>query len=286
MAKQIEGIIKTTKNYLYKETDWTRIDVGAFVNGIAIANADVTCSISNNKSAEFKPVSGKTDENGYFTTLFRGLEKGYYDVLIQISHSAFLSRSLSVVFLVVDKPVKYSEPHTLYLGFIERKKLDLITILSNYLDNDSDFYIPSGSSDRITYLTDWNFDVKDFPLIISGEGSLSYKRAGITNAMDSITDGGFIDISFEINVVTENKTILDRLIEKCVFILGVNNFMDLYAYSGINVQGIDVGNVATQEYAAKMLYAKKINLKSIVELAQNRKYFDIIEQIETESNYM
>jgi len=281
MAIKLELKVKTTNEFIIKEREYTKIIVDVVAKGKDVKNASVSFAIKNGLSGTLNPTSCTTNKYGNCETIFNADETGRYEIEITATKTGFTDGSFTIEIISLDDPVEYSSKNVLYLNIIEQRKKDLLKELRNYLDNDKEFYKSTGATDRITYLTEWNFAVKDFPLIVASNEGPEFKLAGINNIIDNQTFGGFVNINLGLNIVAENKNILDRLTEKCIFILGTLKRLELYGKYGLWIESISTGGLATEEYGARMLFANKITLNTRLELVHNIIVKDSIESINT-----
>lgn len=288
MAKALTITLKTTNQLIYIDSsgkEWAKIDVIISAQKVAIQGATVSFSIVSGGTGTFDPASGSTDTYGFLTTRFRLDTAGRYVISVSASKSGYTSGSEAIDVIAVAKPTEYSSNGSLYLNLIEKRKQNILDVLRSYLDNDSCFGITTGASGKISYLTEWNYQIKDFPLIVISSNSPTFVKIGLNHFIDDSTNGGWVDVVFELNLLCEEKNILDRLTEKCVFVLSTIKFYELYGKYGMHINEIRTGDTVTEPYGAKYIFANRISLSTRLEFAYNIIANDIIEQITTTGNY-
>jgi len=271
MAKALEIKIKTTERFIIVDSEWIKIDVDVSAAGRDVKNATVSFAIEDGGIGTFENDSATTNKYGVCSTRFKASEVGYYTLKVTATKSPYTTSSFTFQIMSYQSKVDYTDDGVFYYSFLEQKKIDILNTLSKVLDNDNDFYLSTGASDPITYRVEWNFQLKDFPLIVCTSGSPSLDEVSFNHIIDNTTRGGRVNVDFGLNLVAENKTLLDRMVEKVIFILSVYKKYELYAKYGIQVlnNGISTGSVATEEYAAKFLYGQKITIASRIEMAYN-----------------
>lgn len=268
MAVSLVIQTKTTEHFIIVDKEWCKINVNVTANGKALQGATVTFSILSGGTGTVQPVSTTTDAYGYAEGRFKANAIGYYNIGIVAVKSPYTSVSDNVDILSYPAPTLYSQNGVLYLSLIEQKKIDILKTLSKVLDNDLDISTGAGVSEKITYMTEWNYAIRNFPLIVASNSGTRHKQMGINPIVDNDTRGNFVEQTFELNVIAENKNILDRITEKCVFILSTYKYYELYEKYGIQIipNGISVGTLATEEYGSKYLYANKISVNTQIEM--------------------
>ena len=278
--------IKTTEHFIVVEREYVKIIVDVTAKGKDIKGAIVSFSIKSGGTGTFTVTSGTTDKSGLVETRFTADEVGYYTIEITASKSPFTDGTKEVLILSYAEPTEYSTNGYVYLSFIEQKKVDILKILSSVLDRSDDFYLTTGASDRITYLTEWNYQIRDFPLLVMSSGGASHQPSGINPLIDNQTRGDFVKVPFMLNVIAENKNILDRLTERCIWILGTSEFYTLYGKYGIYVirDSIITAGVVTEPYGSRYLFANKISFTAKMEMVYTINANNIIEDITVEEN--
>ncbi|MDD5589366.1 MAG: hypothetical protein PHP92_04900 [Candidatus Nanoarchaeia archaeon] len=268
MAVSLVIQTKTTEHFIIVGKEWCKINVNVTANGKALQGATVTFSILSGGTGTIQPVSTTTDAYGYAEARFKADAVSYYNIGIVAVKSPYTSVSDDVDILSYEQPTIYTQNGILYLSLIEQKKIDILKTLSKVLDNDLDISTGSGVSDKIAYMTEWNYAIRNFPLIVASNSGARHKQMGINPVIDNDTRGNFVEQTFELNVVAENKNILDRITEKCIFILSTYKYYELYEKYGIQIipNGISVGALVTEEYGSKYLYANKISISTQLEM--------------------
>jgi hypothetical protein len=277
--------IKTTDEFIIKDAEWLKLMVRVTTKRRNINNATVVFTVTNGKTGEFSESSVTTDKYGVAETRFQANDTGSFDIQATASKSGYTSGSFTISVLGLDTPTEFYTKDKLYLNLLEERKKNILRVLSDYLDNDRDFYRQTGASDRISYLTEWNFKHKDFPLIVASNEGPVVTFPGFNNIIDEATWGGFADVVFGLNIIAENKTVLDRLVEKCNFILSNYKYMELYGKYGITINlPITTGGLVTEPYGSEVLYANKLSVNTRLEFAYNIDASDTIESIYTTSS--
>lgn len=272
--------VKTTNEFIISETEWLKFMVTVTAKRRAVRNVTITGVVTNGLSGEFESVSVNTDDYGHAELRFKALETGWFDVELTATKTGYNSDSFTISICSLTDPTEYHTPNKLYLNFLEDRKKNLLYELREYLENDSEFYDTTGAVGKISYLTEWNFSHKDFPLIVTTSENPGFSFFGLNRIIDNATFGGMVDVIFGLNLICENKNILDRLTEKTIFILSLNH-MQIYGKYGINMNlnGLTTGSLATSEYGARLLYANKVSIPCKVEMAYNVGVSDVIESI-------
>jgi len=272
--------VKTTNEFIISETEWLKFMVTVTAKRRAVRNVTIAGSITNGLTGEFDEVSVLTDEYGFAELRFKASETGWFEIRITATKTGYTDDTFDISICSLDEPTEFYTPNKLYLNFLEERKKNFLFELREYLDNDQEFYGSTGAVGPITYLSEWNFQNKDFPLIVATSESPSFNFLGLSRIIDNSTFGGVVDVSFGLNAVCENKNILDRLTEKIIFILNLKH-MVMYGKYGINMDlnNLATGALATSEYGAKLLYANKISIPCRIEMAYNISASDVIESI-------
>ncbi len=279
--------LKTTEQVIYAgEKEWNKIEVIISSQGKAVSGATVSFVIVSGGTGTFNPASGTTDSYGFLTTRFNADDAGRFNFIITASKTGYTNGTATLEILALDKPVSYSGNDSLYLNIIEKRKKTLLYELQEYLDKDPMFYPVTGGSDKINFLTEWNYQTKDFPLIVASSESPRFEKMGFNHIIDDTTCGGYVNVTFGLNIICEEKNILDRITEKCFFLLGALKNLYLYGKYGIQILDITTGSTVTEPYGAKYLYANKISVNTKLEFAYNIVYDDIIEEMTVVTNYL
>lgn len=273
-------LVKTSTEFIVSETEWLRFDITVTAKRRAIKTATVVGTITNSLTGEFDEASVTTDKYGHSKLRFKATETGWFTIKLAATKSGYTDGSFTISILSLEKPTEYTTKNKLYLNLIEERKKNLLYELQRYLDNDPQFDRSTGASDRITYLTEWNFQNKNFPLIVASNEGPDFQFMGLNNVIDISTRGGIANVVFGLNIVAENKNILDRLTEKCIFVLSFKH-LEFYGKYGIYINlPLSTSGLSTEPYGARMLYANKINIPTRIEIAYNIGAIDKIESIE------
>jgi hypothetical protein len=284
MATPLDITIKTTERFIVIGDEWAKLSVTVTALGIAVKSATVAFSISDGGTGSWEVASAITNKDGLCETRFKADEVGYYTLQVTATKSPYTASSLTLQIMGYESQSAYVTENVFYYSFLEQKKIDILKILQKVLDNDKAFYISTGGSDPIQYLTEWNFALKNFPAIIAGCDSPTISSIGINPIIDNDTRGHRVSVGFNLNLVAESVNLLDRMVEKVMFLLSTYKYYEFYARCGVAIEpnSISCGSMATEEYAAKYLFGRKISFKATVEMAYNFSADDVIEDVTAE----
>jgi hypothetical protein len=285
MASDLKVIVKTTNSFVISRSEWSEIAVDVSAKGREIKSATVTFAITNGKNGEINKTSCKTDKHGNCKTQFKANETGHFDITVTASKAKYNNGSFTIEILSLDAGTQFTDNGVLYLNLLEKRKRELLKVVSSYLDNDPEFYQATGASDRITYMTEWNFQNENFPLIVASASTPKFRFAGINNRLDDATLGGWANVTFALNLVAENNIILDRMIQKCLWFIGSLKYLQIYGQLGIHINlPLTASDVVTEPWGARLIYASKISINARIEVAHDVTAKDNIETITVDAD--